>query len=71
MAVFEDSSSGLRSALAANVAVTMGVMTSLSTEAFEKLGASLAVQDFQDSRILGKLAELAGVKGQGEEQKGI
>lgn len=71
MAVFEDSSSGMRSALAAKVAFAIGVMTSLNEEAFRKIGASYAVKDFTDTAILETVASLAGVRQLDEEKAGV
>ncbi|ALA17294.1 MULTISPECIES: HAD family phosphatase [unclassified Chelatococcus] len=57
---FEDSASGVQSAHAAGLFV-VGLMTTLSAEALEAAGASLAIADFTDPRLMEVLdARLGG-----------
>ena len=56
---FEDSRSGVRSALAAGIA-TVGMMTTLGAAEMLGLGAALAARDFSDVRIYGLVAERVG-----------
>jgi beta-phosphoglucomutase-like phosphatase (HAD superfamily) len=48
---FEDSLSGLRAALGAGLAV-VGMTTTLDAATLTRAGATIAVADFNDSRIL-------------------
>ncbi len=57
---FEDSRSGITSAVAAGLA-TVGVMTSLSAEALSAAGAVLAIADFGDDRLTALMKERMGI----------
>ncbi|MEM8807075.1 MAG: HAD family phosphatase [Cyanobacteria bacterium P01_G01_bin.38] len=48
--VFEDSPSGIKAAIAAGI-TTIGVATSYTPEELYDLGATLAIQDFTDTRL--------------------
>ena len=58
---FEDSLSGLRSALAAGMAV-VGLTTGLSPQVLLDAGAKLAIADYADRRLKPLMIELLGLK---------
>ncbi|XP_006662619.1 haloacid dehalogenase-like hydrolase domain-containing protein Sgpp isoform X2 [Oryza brachyantha] len=55
--IFEDSASGIRAGVAANVPV-VGLTTRNPDKVLKDAGASLLIEDFQDPKLLSMLAEL-------------
>ncbi len=53
---FEDSPSGMRSAIGADI-FTVGIASTHSPEALEQLGAQLVIPDFTDARLLSLLEQ--------------
>ncbi len=57
---FEDSASGVRSAVAAGLAV-IGLTTSLGADALSRAGATLCAPDFADQALLAQVAMVTGL----------